>query len=117
MATEIRVPTLGESVTEATIGQWFKKEGDRSLLMSRWWNWKPTRYRLKCHLRWLASCAIDAKEGETVEVGALLGTMARGRRRACKPGREDETGSRPRLLRPAAKPRRRPMPPRLLPAR
>ena len=28
MATEIRVPTLGESVTEATVGQWFKKVGD-----------------------------------------------------------------------------------------
>ena len=28
MATEIRVPTLGESVTEATVGQWFKKSGD-----------------------------------------------------------------------------------------
>ena len=26
--TEIRVPTLGESVTEATIGRWFKKAGD-----------------------------------------------------------------------------------------
>ena len=28
MATEIRVPTLGESVTEATIGTWFKQVGD-----------------------------------------------------------------------------------------
>src|SRR4051812_26246774 len=28
MATEIRVPTLGESVSEATIGKWFKKAGD-----------------------------------------------------------------------------------------
>ncbi|MGB7431896.1 MAG: biotin/lipoyl-containing protein, partial [Ahrensia sp.] len=28
MAKEIRVPTLGESVTEATIGQWFKKPGE-----------------------------------------------------------------------------------------
>ena len=28
MATEIRVPTLGESVSEATIGTWFKKVGD-----------------------------------------------------------------------------------------
>jgi len=27
MMTEIKVPALGESVTEATIGQWFKKEG------------------------------------------------------------------------------------------
>ena len=28
MATEIRVPTLGESVTEATVGKWFKRAGD-----------------------------------------------------------------------------------------
>ena len=28
MATEIRVPTLGESVTEATVGKWLKKPGD-----------------------------------------------------------------------------------------
>ena len=26
--TDIRVPTLGESVTEATVGKWFKKPGD-----------------------------------------------------------------------------------------
>ena len=28
MTLEIKVPTLGESVTEATVGQWLKKEGD-----------------------------------------------------------------------------------------
>ena len=28
MATEIRVPTLGESITEAIVGKWFKKSGD-----------------------------------------------------------------------------------------
>ncbi|MEP4420474.1 MAG: biotin/lipoyl-containing protein, partial [Nitratireductor sp.] len=28
MASEIRVPTLGESVTEATVGRWFKKAGE-----------------------------------------------------------------------------------------
>ena len=28
MATEIKVPTLGESVSEATVGKWFKKVGD-----------------------------------------------------------------------------------------
>ena len=31
MATEIKVPALGESVTEATIAKWFKKEGDMVL--------------------------------------------------------------------------------------
>src|SRR3954469_10855493 len=28
MATEVKVPTLGESITEATLGQWLKKPGD-----------------------------------------------------------------------------------------
>ena len=28
MTTEIRVPTLGESVTEATVAKWFKQVGD-----------------------------------------------------------------------------------------
>ena len=28
MATDVKVPTLGESITEATIGQWLKKPGD-----------------------------------------------------------------------------------------
>ena len=32
MATEIRVPTLGESVTEATVATWFKKPGETVLL-------------------------------------------------------------------------------------
>ena len=32
MSTEIRVPTLGESVTEATVATWFKKPGDQVLV-------------------------------------------------------------------------------------
>jgi hypothetical protein len=43
MATEIRVPTLGESVTEATVGTWFKKVGDASRPTSRSVSSKPTR--------------------------------------------------------------------------
>ena len=43
MATEIRVPTLGESVTEATVGQWFKKVGDvvKADELSRWLPRRP----------------------------------------------------------------------------
>ena len=40
---EIRVPTLGESVTEATIGSWFKKAGEPSRSTSRWSSSRPTR--------------------------------------------------------------------------
>ena len=41
--TDIRVPTLGESVTEATIGKWFKQPGEQSRSTSRWSSLKPTK--------------------------------------------------------------------------
>ena len=43
MSIEIKVPAMGESVTEATVSRWFKKEGEASTATSRCWNWKPTR--------------------------------------------------------------------------
>jgi len=43
MATEIRVPALGESVTEATIGRWFKKPVSWSVWTNPSSNSKPTR--------------------------------------------------------------------------
>ena len=45
MATEIKVPTLGESVTSATVARWMKKAGKPSRRMSRSWSSKPTRLR------------------------------------------------------------------------
>jgi len=41
--TEIRVPTLGESVTEATIGKWFKKPGRRRRVDERWFELETKR--------------------------------------------------------------------------
>jgi 2-oxoglutarate dehydrogenase E2 component (dihydrolipoamide succinyltransferase) len=35
MSAEIKVPALGESIVEATVGQWLKHEGERSPLASR----------------------------------------------------------------------------------
>jgi hypothetical protein len=43
MSIEVRVPTLGESVTEATVATWFKKPGDRSRPTRCCASWKPTR--------------------------------------------------------------------------
>jgi len=37
MAVEIRVPQMGESVTEAVVGQWLKKEGDTVLSAHKGW--------------------------------------------------------------------------------
>ena len=39
MATEIKVPTLGESITEATIGEWLKKPGEAVKSESKFGSW------------------------------------------------------------------------------
>ncbi|SDO64728.1 2-oxoglutarate dehydrogenase complex dihydrolipoyllysine-residue succinyltransferase [Phyllobacterium sp. OV277] len=76
MATEIRVPTLGESVSEATIGKWFKKVGEAIVADEPLVELETDKVTLEVP----AAAAgvleeITAKEGDTVEVGALLGMI------------------------------------------
>ena len=75
--TDITVPTLGESVTEATVGKWMKAAGDMPSPRMRFWsNWKPTRWRLKSQRAEAGTLSeIVAEEGDTVEIGALLGRV------------------------------------------
>jgi len=64
--TEIRVPTLGESVTEATIGRWFKKAGDAVAVDEPWSNSRPTRSRIEVPAPSAGTLGdIIAKDGET----------------------------------------------------
>ncbi|MGO4447934.1 2-oxoglutarate dehydrogenase complex dihydrolipoyllysine-residue succinyltransferase [Phyllobacterium sp. TAF24] len=79
MATEIRVPTLGESVSEATIGKWFKKVGEAIVADEPLVELETDKVTLEVP----AAAAgvleeITAKEGDTVEVGALLGMIGAG---------------------------------------
>ncbi len=67
---EIRVPTLGESVTEATIGRWFKKAGDAVAV---------DKVTIEVPAPFAGTLdEIIAKDGETVAVGALLGQLTAG---------------------------------------
>jgi 2-oxoglutarate dehydrogenase E2 component (dihydrolipoamide succinyltransferase) len=79
MATEIRVPTLGESVTEATIGTWYKKAGDAVAADETLLELETDKVTLEVPAPAAGTLSeIAAKEGETVEVGALLGMIAEG---------------------------------------
>ncbi|WOJ90574.1 2-oxoglutarate dehydrogenase complex dihydrolipoyllysine-residue succinyltransferase [Methylocapsa polymorpha] len=79
MATEIRVPTLGESVTEATIGRWFKKAGDSVTADEPIVELETDKVTLEVNAPASGVLAeIAAKDGDTVEVGALLGQIAEG---------------------------------------
>ena len=73
MATEIRVPTLGESVTEATIGKWFKKPGDAVKADEPLLELETDKVTLEVNAPAAGVLSeIVAKDGATVGVGALL---------------------------------------------
>ncbi|MBQ0710636.1 MULTISPECIES: 2-oxoglutarate dehydrogenase complex dihydrolipoyllysine-residue succinyltransferase [unclassified Ochrobactrum] len=77
MATEIRVPTLGESVTEATIGKWFKKVGDAVAADEPLVELETDKVTVEVPAAAAGVLAeITAKEGDTVEVNALLGQIS-----------------------------------------
>src|SRR5881398_2460166 len=79
MATEIRVPTLGESVTEATIGRWFKKAGDAVAVDEPLVELETDKVTIEVPAPSAGVLGeIAAKDGETVAVGALLGQINDG---------------------------------------
>ncbi|MFL5085626.1 MAG: 2-oxoglutarate dehydrogenase complex dihydrolipoyllysine-residue succinyltransferase [Xanthobacteraceae bacterium] len=77
--TEIRVPTLGESVTEATIGRWFKKAGDAVAVDEPLVELETDKVTIEVPAPSAGTLGeIVAKDGETVAVGALLGQIKDG---------------------------------------
>jgi 2-oxoglutarate dehydrogenase E2 component (dihydrolipoamide succinyltransferase) len=77
--TEIRVPTLGESVTEATIGKWFKKPGDPVAVDEPLVELETDKVTIEVPAPAAGVLGeIAARDGETVAVGALLGQIKEG---------------------------------------
>jgi 2-oxoglutarate dehydrogenase E2 component (dihydrolipoamide succinyltransferase) len=84
--TEIRVPTLGESVTEATIGRWFKKAGDAVAVDEPLVELETDKVTIEVPAPSAGVLGeIAAKDGDTVAVGALLGQINDGAAGAAKP--------------------------------
>jgi 2-oxoglutarate dehydrogenase E2 component (dihydrolipoamide succinyltransferase) len=86
MAKEIRVPQLGESVTEATIGKWFKAQGDAVKVDEPLVELETDKVTVEVPAPAggvLASIA--AQPGQTVNVGALLGAIEEGATGAAAP--------------------------------
>jgi 2-oxoglutarate dehydrogenase E2 component (dihydrolipoamide succinyltransferase) len=76
---EIRVPTLGESVTEATIGKWFKKPGDAVAVDEPLVELETDKVTIEVPAPAAGVLGdISAKDGDTVAVGALLGQIKEG---------------------------------------
>ena len=77
MATEIKVPALGESVTEATVTKWFKAVGDAVAMDEALVELETDKVTLEVNAPTAGTLGeIAAAEGVDVEVGALLGSIA-----------------------------------------
>jgi 2-oxoglutarate dehydrogenase E2 component (dihydrolipoamide succinyltransferase) len=86
MSVEIRVPTLGESVTEATIGQWFKKVGDPVAADEPVVELETDKVTIEVPAPTAGVLeAISANPGDTVNVGALIGAIGEGAGAAAAP--------------------------------
>jgi len=108
--TEIRVPTLGESVTEATIGRWFKHAGDSVTVDEPLVELETDKVTIEVPAPAAGVLAeILVKDGETVAPGALLGQIKEGAGAPAKPAATLAAASPP-----AAKPA--PPPPQPAPA-
>ncbi|MGD1017412.1 MAG: biotin/lipoyl-containing protein, partial [Roseiarcus sp.] len=74
MATEIRVPPLGESISEATVGKWFKQRGDAVKADEPLVELETDKVTLEVNAPAAGVLTeIVAETGQTVAIGALLG--------------------------------------------
>jgi 2-oxoglutarate dehydrogenase E2 component (dihydrolipoamide succinyltransferase) len=95
---EIRVPTLGESVTEATIGKWFKKAGDVVAVDEPVVELETDKVTIEVPSPAAGVLAdVAVKEGDTVPVGALLGAIKEGAG-AVPAGRPDQKTERAKAV-------------------
>ncbi len=79
MANEIRVPTLGESVSEATVGKWLKKAGDTVKADETLLELETDKVSIEVPSPASGILSeITVKEGDTVSPGGLLGMIAAG---------------------------------------
>ena len=79
MSTEIRVPTLGESITEATVAQWYKKPGESVSADEPLCELETDKVTIEVPAPSAGVMGdLAVEDGATVEVGALLGEILEG---------------------------------------
>ncbi|MEO1793310.1 MAG: biotin/lipoyl-containing protein, partial [Pseudomonadota bacterium] len=79
MSIEIKVPTLGESVTEATVGQWYKKQGDSVSADEPIVELETDKVTVEVPAPAAGKLSlVSVQEGDTVEVGTVIGQIAEG---------------------------------------
>jgi 2-oxoglutarate dehydrogenase E2 component (dihydrolipoamide succinyltransferase) len=111
---EIRVPALGESVTEATIGKWYKQPGEAVAVDEPLVELETDKVTIEVPAPAAGVLAdIAAKDGDTVAVGAVLGQIKEGAAGAAvkaAPAATPNASTPPQSAPPAAAPKPAPAP-------
>jgi 2-oxoglutarate dehydrogenase E2 component (dihydrolipoamide succinyltransferase) len=103
MLIEIKVPSVGESVTEALLAQWFKNDGDLVKKDEPLFVIETDKVTLEVVAEADGVLAIKVAEGETVAIGAVVGTLDPA---AAATGVETEAAEVPRAETPPPEPER-----------
>ena len=105
MSVEIKVPALGESVSEATVARWLKKPGEAVAMDEPLVELETDKVTLEVNATAAGVLeSVAAEEGANVEVGALLGSIGEGSGAPAKPAAKSEAAK------PAAAPAAAPAP-------
>ncbi|MDF2156875.1 2-oxoglutarate dehydrogenase complex dihydrolipoyllysine-residue succinyltransferase [Algoriphagus sp. CAU 1675] len=78
MSKEIKVPAVGESITEVTVGQWFKKDGDQVQLDEVLCELESDKATFELPAEAAGTLRIKAQEGDTLEIGAVICVIEEG---------------------------------------
>ncbi|WP_333793735.1 2-oxoglutarate dehydrogenase complex dihydrolipoyllysine-residue succinyltransferase [Hyphomicrobium sp.] len=112
MTIEIRVPTLGESVTEATVGKWLKRPGDAVKADEPLVELETDKVTVEVPAPSAGRLSeILADQGATVAIGAVLGALAEGDARAKPAAKKAESPARTSASGGKRAPARAPEPP------
>src|ERR1700754_4038495 len=92
MPTKVKVPVLGESITEGTLGQWLKKPGDSVKVDEAIASLETDKVAIEVNAPVAGVIgALTVNEGDTVEVGAGIATIEEGAAAAAAPAPKAET--------------------------
>src|ERR1700719_271968 len=96
MSIDIKVPAMGESVTEATVSKWFKKQGDAVKRDEPLLELETDKVTVEVPAPADGSIeSISVQEGATVQIGAVLGAIAEGAKGTVAPAVEPAPAAKP----------------------
>ena len=101
MSIQIKVPAMGESVTEATVSKWFKKQGDAVKRDEPLLELETDKVTVEVPAPADGSIeSISVEEGATVQVGAVLGAIAEGAKGASTTPAAGKPAAAPKAVAP-----------------